>query len=165
MGRVPVGRVVSVHGLKGEVKFSYYNEVKDSFFQYTSFLAEDDDRQILLKPIDARLGKGFFYIRFEGFESPENVSFLVNKELFVREEDLPRLNDDEYYDYTLIGLVVLNQRHEKIGKVEEILHTKAYDIMVVNKKTELLIPMVDTYILEINLDNAFVKVDEDALAV
>ena len=31
---IPVGRVVAAHGLKGEVKFRYYNETGSAFLQY-----------------------------------------------------------------------------------------------------------------------------------
>ena len=162
---IPVGNVVSTHGLKGEVKFRYYNEVKEDFLRYASLFVKEHNRVTELKPTGKRLQKGFFYIKFEGFESTDEVFFLLNKELFVREEDLPQPGKDEYYDYQLIGLDVLNQRDEKIGKVEAILHTKANNIIVVTGKEEISVPMIEEYISEIDLESSSIKIREDILLV
>jgi 16S rRNA processing protein RimM len=160
---IPVGNVVSTHGLKGEVKFRYYNEIKEDFLRYASLFIIEHNRVTELKPTGKRLQKGFFYIKFEGFESPDEVFYLLNKELFVREEDLPQPGKDEYYDYQLVGLDVVNQRDEKIGKVEAILHTKANDIIVVTGKEETFIPMFEDNISEIDLEGSSIRIRENVL--
>jgi 16S rRNA processing protein RimM len=162
---IPVGIVVADHGLKGEVKFRYYNEVAEGFLQYTSLLAEKDGRQTELRPAGTRFQKGFFYITFEGLDSPEKVSFLINRELSVREEDLPPLDKEEYYDYQLIGLNVVNKRGEKIGTVGQILHTGPHEVIVVTGAREILIPMVEGHISKIDLECSSIMVDEEALLV
>ncbi|OPY72711.1 MAG: Ribosome maturation factor RimM [Syntrophorhabdus sp. PtaU1.Bin050] len=162
---IPVGKVVAEHGLRGEVKFKYYNEVAEGFLEYTSLYAERNGKQTELKPAGIRFQKGFFYIKFEGLDRPDMVSFLMNQELCVREEDLPPLDNDEYYDYQLIGLDVINLRGEKIGKVEQILHTGANDVMAVTGAREIFVPMVDGYISKIDLGSSCVMIDEDALLV
>ena len=56
---------------------------------------------------------------------------LSEKELFVAEEDLPPLDEGEYYDYQLIGLRASREDGSPIGKVTDVMHTKANDIMVI----------------------------------
>jgi 16S rRNA processing protein RimM len=163
MKYIPIGRVVSPHGIRGEVKFKYYNEVQEGISFYTSFFAFSDNKQIILKPEIVKHRNGFFYILFEGFNNPEEVSFLTKKELSVCEEDLPQLPGNEYYEYQLIGLEVLNHRSRKIGKVAEILHTKANDVLVIKGKKEMLIPMVEEYIAQINIKDSYIKITENAL--
>lgn len=160
---IPVGRVLSTHGIRGEVRFHYYNEAKEEFLRYTSLYAEKDDAIIEIKPASVRSHKNLFLIRFKGLKSPEEVSFLVKKELLVREGDLPQLNAGEYYEYQLIGLKVLNSAGEEIGNVESMLHTEANDTLVVSGKEETLVPMIEGYIVEINLERSFIKVREDLL--
>lgn len=160
---IPVGRVLSTHGIRGEVRFHYYNEAKEEFLRYTSLYAEKDDAIIEIKPASVRSHKNLFLIRFKGLKSPEEVSFLVKKELLVREGDLPQLNAGEYYEYQLIGLKVLNFAGEEIGNVESMLHTEANDTLVVSGKEETLVPMIEGYIVEINLERSFIKVREDLL--
>lgn len=160
---IPVGRVVAGHGLSGTVKFQYYNEDVDQFYFYTSLYIEENEGQIKLNPTEVRFSKGFFYLKFEGLNSPEKVSFLINQELCVREDDLPSLDNEEYYDYQLIGLNVVNHNNDFIGKVTQIVHTGANDIIVVAGKQEMLIPMVEGLILRIDLKESLIVIDEDAL--
>jgi 16S rRNA processing protein RimM len=160
---IPVGMVLSAHGIRGEVRFHYYNEAKEEFLRYASLYAEKDDTIIEIKPASVRSHKNHFLIRFKGLGNPEEVSFLVKKELFVREGDLPQLNDDEYYEYQLIGLRVLNSAGEEIGKVDSMLHTQANDTLVVSGKQDIMVPMIEGYIIEIDLERSFIKVREDLL--
>lgn len=160
---IPVGRVLSTHGIGGEVRFHYYNEAKEEFLRYASLYAEKDDTIIEIKPASIRSHKNLFLIRFKGLRSPEEVSFLVKKELLVREGDLPQLNDDEYYEYQLIGLSVLNSAGEEIGKVDSMLHTQANTTLIVSGKQDIMVPMIEGYIIEINLERSFIKIREDLL--
>jgi len=160
---IPVGRVVASHGLKGTVRFRYYNEDRDQFYSYASLYLNKDGKQTKLSPTEVRFSKGFFYVKFEGFNSPEKSSFLVNEELCVREEDLPSLDNDEYYDYQLIGLNVVNYKNYLIGTVTGVIHTCVQDIMVVTGKEEMLVPMVEGLISKIDLKDSFIVVNEDGL--
>jgi 16S rRNA processing protein RimM len=163
MLRIPVGRVVSAHGLRGEVKFDYYNQAKQDFLRYTSLLAEKHGISITLEVAGVRFQKGFLYIQFAGLDSREKTSFLMGRELSVREEDLPRLNEDEYYDYQLVGLDVVNSKLEKIGKVERVFHTEAGDVLAVTGRDEHFIPMAEGSIVRIDLAAASITVNEDAI--
>lgn len=161
---IPVGRVVADHGLGGAVKFKYYNEVAEEFYRYASLIVEKDGKQTELKPTEVRFSKGFFYLKFDGLDSSEKVSFLINQELCVREEDLPPLDNDEYYDYQLIGLHVTNHMGDKIGMVTQVIHTGVNSIIVVTGKEEILVPMVEGIIVRIDLEDSFIAIDEDALS-
>jgi 16S rRNA processing protein RimM len=82
----------------------------------------------------------------------------------VKEEDLPVLQDNEFYVYQLIGMIVSDVDGAKLGVVKEVLHTGACDIVVVENDKELLIPMIEEYILEIDTMKGQIKVTRDAIA-
>jgi len=158
---VSIGRVISTHGLKGEVKFWYYNEEREGLYRYSTFLVRQRDEWIELKPERIRFQKDFFYIKFLGYDGLEKVNSFINRELFVREEDLPGLESDEYYDYQLIGLDVVNKVGELLGKVDSIIHTKANDVIVVKGEREILIPMIDIFISSVDIEHSVIKVEGD----
>jgi 16S rRNA processing protein RimM len=162
---IPVGKIVSTQGMQGEVKFYYYNEVREDFLRYTSLFVVKDDVKTEIRPARVRFQKNLIYIHFEGISGVEEAAALVNKELFVREEDLVSLEDGEYYEYQLIGLDVINVRKEKIGSVESILHTGANDVLVVAGAKGLTVPLVEGFVVEIDVKKGFVCVDEEALAL
>jgi len=165
MKYVSIGRIVSTHGLRGEVKFLYYNEISEGLWNYKTFLIKQQEEWVEIKPERIRRQKGFYYIKFQDHDTIEKVTSFTDKELFVKEEDLPSLNADEYYDFQLIGLNVIDKKGDILGKVEDIIHTKANDILVIKGKKEILIPMIDIYIKSIDLDSSEIKVEgEDFLA-
>jgi 16S rRNA processing protein RimM len=158
MKYVPVGRIMSAHGIKGEVRFRYYNDEKEVLYRYTSFFVKSDDGWMRLQPTGINLHKGVFRIKFRGLDKLGDISFLMNRELFVEEGDLPGLVENEYYEYQLVGLDVLGENDESLGKVAAIIHTGANDCLVVKGDQEILVPMIEDYILAIDLDKGFISV-------
>ncbi|MDR2018638.1 MAG: ribosome maturation factor RimM [Syntrophobacterales bacterium] len=163
MEYISVGRALGTYGIKGEIRFRYYNEVKENFLRYSSLFHRKDDLYEELEVTGKRFQKGLFYIKFKGLESPEEVFPLVNKELFVREMDLPRLESHEYYDYQLVGLDVTDRKGDRIGKVKSIVHTKANDLLTVSVgDEELFIPLIEEVVLKIDLEGSSIIVDGSA---
>ena len=160
---IPVGRVLSAHGLKGEVKFRYYNETAADSLQYPSFFVDRVGRKTEVKPTRIRRQKNLFLIKFEKLDSIEDVGFLLGKELFVSETDLPVLGEDEYYDYQLIGLDVRTEAGKVIGKVQSVMHIRERDVLIVEGHREVLVPMTEDHIVKISLTEG-VQVREEALA-
>ncbi len=161
MDFIPVGRVVAAHGIKGEIKLRYYNEDVTASPQYHSFFIEENGAKRELKASRSRLQGSVFLIKFEGLESADAVRFLVGKELFVNVEQLAPLEQDEYYDYQLVGLTVM-AGDRVVGKVIDVMHTKANDVLVVGAR-EALVPMTGDYILQINVEEGLVRISEDGL--
>ena len=162
MGYIPVGRVLSAHGVRGEIRFRYYNDSESDLCGYAALVVDRDSQKIELRPSRVQPRRGYFLIQFAGIETPGAASFLVGKELFVREEDLPRLKEGEYYDYQLIGLKVINEHDEPIGQVTEVIHTKANDVIVIEGEREMLVPMQEDFILGVDVDAASIRIAEGA---
>ena len=157
---IPVGRIVSAHGVKGEIRFSYYNDDKGVLYGYTSFFVKKDDGWVRLQPTDINLHKGIFRIKFKGLDRIEDVSFLINRELCVKEGDLPGLNEDEYYEFQLVGLDVRKENGESLGEVSGVIHTGANDCLVVKGEREILIPMTEEHILAVELSDRIIRVKD-----
>jgi 16S rRNA processing protein RimM len=160
---IPVGKVVSAHGMRGEIKFYYYNEVKEDFLLYTSLFVVSDDVKTEIRPLQVRFHKNFVYITIAGLRNAADASFLIGKELYVREKDLPAVEEGEYYEYQLIGLDVINMQRKKIGSVESILRTGANDVLVVTGEEDYMVPMVEGYIEEIDVRTGFIRVNEETI--
>jgi 16S rRNA processing protein RimM len=163
MNFIPVGRVVSAHGVRGEIRFRYYNEGAPASLQYPSFFVDDNGTKRELKPLQVRLRGDLFIIKFKGLETEEDARFLFKRELFVREEDLAPLGEDEYYDYRLIGLTVITEQDREVGTVVDVMHTKAGDILVIGGAREVLVPMTGDHILAVSMEDGLVRVRESGL--
>lgn len=81
--------------------------------------------------------------------------------LLVDRDDLPELQDGDFYDEDLIGLVVVNLSGETLGKAVAVTDNGAQDLLVVEtQKGEIFyIPMIEAYISEIDFDHSQITVD------
>jgi 16S rRNA processing protein RimM len=154
---IPIGRILSPHGLKGEVKFTYYNEVKEDFSSYTSLFVQQDDQFRELRLSGSRIHKVSFLLTLEGIDSPEKARSLSNREVFVDEKGLPALEDGTYYDYQLVGLPVLNHLDEEIGRVVEVVHAHGTDFVVIGGREATFLPLIDDRIEEVNISEGYIK--------
>ncbi len=162
---IPVGKVLSTQGVRGEVKFHYYNEAKEDVLHYASLFVGKVGEKSEIRPAHVRFQNGFVFIRFKGIESLDEVSFLVGQELYVRERDLISLEEGEYYEYQLIGLDVVDMKDNKIGVVESVLHTGANDVLVIGGNDTPMVPLVEGFVIEVNVRGGYVRVDGEAIGL
>ena len=97
---------------------------------------------------------------FEGYDTPEQAGKLRNQLAYVPTADRPPLPDGEYYHHQLIGLKVISEQGEVLGKVTEILATGANDVYVVRAEigAEILIPAVDEFVRAVDLERGELRV-------
>jgi 16S rRNA processing protein RimM len=99
-------------------------------------------------------------VAFEGYPGREQVAVLRNQLVQVRADDRPLLPEGEYYHHQLIGLQVLDEAGNILGKLVEILVTGANDVYVVRGPAgeEILLPAIESVILDVNLERGLMKV-------
>ncbi|MEO0249924.1 MAG: PRC-barrel domain-containing protein [candidate division WOR-3 bacterium] len=62
-----------------------------------------------------------------------------------------------------MGLELVSERGERLGQVKEIMHTKAGDILVIEGAHESLIPMVEGFVLDVDIRASRLRVAEGAI--
>ena len=84
----------------------------------------------------------------------------------VDRNDLPELEEGDYYDDDLLGLTVINHEGVVLGKVCGVADNGAQDLLEVQPEDEkamsFYIPMVENYVIEIDFEEECVKVDWSA---
>ncbi len=95
-------------------------------------------------------------LKFEGIETMEQAARLRRQAVFALEEDLPLLNDDEFFLHDLIGLDVVTEQGEAVGAVKDVLELRAHCVYVVARpgKPDAMIPAVSAFIVDVDLDGA-----------
>jgi 16S rRNA processing protein RimM len=99
-------------------------------------------------------------VAFDGYLTREAVSALRNFWVMVRTADRPQLPVGEFYQHQVIGLAVIDEAGVHIGELTEILTTGANDVYIVKTaiNEEILLPAIESVILEINLDKSEMRV-------
>ena len=104
--------------------------------------------------------KGRLVIQFEGISSIDDAETLRAAELRIPIASLPPLPAGSYYHHELRGLDVRVESGASIGKVTDLWETGATPVLVIHDEQarETLLPMVDAFILEVDVKAGFMRV-------
>jgi 16S rRNA processing protein RimM len=154
--QVIVGRIGGAHGLRGWLKIMSYTRPKENIFTYSPWLIHVNDtwREIEIEESQQRGER--LLVKIPGIENPEDARVYMDCDIAITREQLPALEEGEYYWHDLIGLEVFNQDEISLGKISKITETGANDVLVISKDSEnkknILIPLVmDVYVKQVDL--------------
>lgn len=161
MGLIKYGKIVKKHGLSGEVKVFPFSGELYSFDKLSALflsLKDSNPKKFLIER--KRYHKNLVIVKLKGIDTPEEAEKLCGYAILIDSNELPDTEDDEYYWFQLIGLKVTTEDNEFIGTVSSLLDTSAQPILVVkNNSREFMIPMVDKFVKEIDLENSKIVID------
>ncbi len=153
---VIIGRAARPFGVKGEIKITPYTETFEAFERSATLVFGDEARTIR----SLRIHKGAVLVFVEGVSSPEQAQLLVGSLVKTSRENLPPKDEDEYYWFELIGLAVVTTSGEPLGDVTGLTETGANDVLhVESPRGEVLLPLIDEVVLEIDLEGGRMVVD------
>ncbi|MDA9832280.1 ribosome maturation factor RimM [Gammaproteobacteria bacterium] len=156
MQPILVGKLGKTHGLLGCIRLFSYTQPPEQIFKYTLF---DINHQPIKfnKPKDAG---AYFLVKLPKIDSIDEASALVNLEIFISPDELPKTHQDEYYWNDLIGCEVINHDNFSFGTVAQMLNFGAQDILSIKntQKKETLILFTDKHITHVDIPNKIIRV-------
>lgn len=146
MDKVYIGKIVSTHGIKGEIRIISDFPYKDKVFKIGNKLIIDD-KEYEIKTY--RVHKHYDMVKLDDYNDINDVMFLMKKKVYFDKDSL-LLNDNEILDEELINYEVLTTTNKR-GIIKEIfLASKENKILRVLFDKEVLIPINSPMIKEIN---------------
>lgn len=156
-----IGHLQRPHGLKGEIEMQVLTDFPQRIKKGKVVYVGDSHKEMTI--LGTRWKQDLMLIQFKGIEIREEVATYTNNNVYVKRMTLPPLPEGEYYHHQLIGLDVI-ENGQKIGQVKDILETGANDVYLIRtiNKKELLLPAIESVILEIDILNnqLIVKIPE-----
>lgn len=155
------GVVRGTHGLRGDLKVRPVTDDSASLLEAEELeFRKADGAALRLVPVRASLHKGHVLLRLKGLEHIDEVQHLVGCEVFMPFQDLPELDEDEFYWFQLEGLKVIDRSRGELGALKEMFTTPAHDVYVVRGPYgEILIPAVEQMIVRVDLEARCMEVD------
>ncbi len=155
--RIAVGRINGTWGLRGHVKVTPLTSNPERLQPGSVVLIKGEPRRIL----DVASPKGYPCVLFDGYDSPGRAESLRGALIEVDEAELRALPEHEYYIHDLIGLQVITTGGERLGSLEDVIHTGANDVYVVKRRghKDRLIPAIADVVLEVDLDAGEMRID------
>lgn len=155
-----IGQIVNTFGIKGFVKvnpfvddISRFDDLKKVYIKRNKNLKE-------LEVEEVKYHKNMVLIKFKGIDKVEDAEILRNSYLEVDRENAIELQEGEYFIADLLGLNVITEEGETLGKLDDIFNTGSNDIYVVKTEEgkQLLLPAISEVIKEINLNESKIVV-------
>ena len=147
------GKIVNIHGIKGEVKLQPAAGNADFICQFKTLYIDSSP----VKVLSARVHKGCLILRLEGIDTAEMAEAMRGKEVFFNRDDAV-LKENEFFLQDLIGLKALDEATGKeLGTVDSVIYLPAHDVYVIKGEREILIPAIHEFIGEKDFQAGTVK--------
>ena len=162
-----IGIITSSHGVEGKLNIKSLSDFKERFTQPGKRWIQKNNEE----PISYNLTSGFqkpgkesFIISLEGITDRNAADNLKRYKLLVKNNDIPKLKDNEFHLNQLIDLDVklyVGNEIKVVGKVVDLM-TENNNLIVIrlnqnNKK--VLIPFVKEIVTTIDKKNKYLFID------
>lgn len=154
-----MGRIWRAHGLQGEVKVipetdepERFEDLPVVFIGRTPSTAEPLDVESV-RYQSAKKGT-LVILKLDTVDSKDDADALREAMVYARLDDVPPLEEDEYFLHDLIGLRAVLEDGEEIGVVDSVMELPAQDLLVISRKDRkpALVPAVSEFVVNIDLD-------------
>ena len=152
---IVVGKILTTHGIKGWLTIKSYTSPLENIFKYNLQINLDKTFKNI-KVTDYRFMSKKTVMKIENINTIEDTSQFINHDLVILKDNLPVIDDNEYYWHQLIGKKVITSDNKTLGIVESLFTSGDNDILVVKtdrkKGKELFIPFLKDNIIDVKLD-------------
>ncbi|MCE4071296.1 MULTISPECIES: ribosome maturation factor RimM [Pseudomonas] len=165
---VVLGKIVSVHGIRGEVKVYSFTDPLDNLLDYRRWTLKRGNEVRQAELVQGRVQGNVLVAKLKGLDDREIARTFAEFEILVPRSELPVLDDGEFYWSQLEGLKVIDQNGQLFGILDHLLETGANDVMVVKPcagsldDRERLLPYTDQCVQAVDLEAGEIRVDWDA---
>jgi 16S rRNA processing protein RimM len=156
---VAIGKIRRPHGVKGEVIFEPYPEYFTHLKKGQVLMIGKKHEAYTIHSIRAMDQN--YLISFDGLLDCDKAGFLRNQLVYLRTEDLDQHPLGKHYPHQVLGMQVVDENGENVGRLEEVLLTGANDVYVVKKEDsidEILLPAIDSVILNVDEEKKVITV-------
>ena len=162
-GQIRLGEISGFHGVAGWVKIFSDAQPRENIFSYSPWFVYRGDKVCKMEVIHWRKQGKTLVAKLKGLDSKESAREFLGAVIAVDQEQLPGLDDGEYYWHQLVGMKVITDYGDnltELGQVDELIETGSNDVMIVRSAgKEYLIPWIQgDYVLDVDLNASTMKV-------
>ena len=99
----------------------------------------------------------FLRVRFEDVDTEDAADAILGNAVYLPLKMLPKLTGNKFYFHEVIGFEIEDQRLGVFGVIQSINDSSAQPLFeVLNGSTEILVPMIDLFLVKIDRVNKIV---------
>lgn len=147
---IVIGKIVAPHGVRGDIRIMPLTDKPEQFLDL-DYLIMEGGKRLTVK--SARFHKRMVLVSTKEITSMNEAELLRDKNILIKAEDLPPLEEGQFYVADLIGLPVYDENNTQIGTFKDAITTGSNDVYIiaVPGAKDILIPALKIYVKEINV--------------
>ncbi|MBQ6632651.1 MAG: 16S rRNA processing protein RimM [Ruminococcus sp.] len=152
-----VGKIVSVFGIKGEVKVQPWCDTPQFICDFDTLYYKSGTPVVVER---SRVQKNMVVMKIKGTDTVEDAQKLRNRVLYIDRDDV-ELDEGCYFVQDLIGLTVIESKDGKVyGKISDVSETGANDVYHIKDEDgrEYLIPAILDVIDSVDIEGGVMKI-------
>lgn len=154
--KIPIGKIVRAFGIKGEVKVALLTDIPLKRFAHNQVLEvklHTTQQKVTVESF--RMHQNHGLVKFVGLDSINDVEDLVQGTIFI---EIDPNQEDRITQFDCIGCIVKEDK-TVIGTVVDVLDMPAHPLLKVQTQTkDVLIPLVDAFVLAIDKENKIIQI-------
>jgi 16S rRNA processing protein RimM len=160
MGLLEIGRIIRCHGLAGRVKVLSCLESQDVLDNLPEVHIGRKLGETVPFSVDAvQPGREFFILKLGGIEDRDAAAKLVRSSVWMPSDKMEKLPEGEFYWRDIIGLRVVTEEGQILGRIESVFPTGSNDVYVCGRgKEEILLPAIGEVIRKIDTDQGIMVI-------
>lgn len=149
---VVIGKFRKPHGIRGEIRMSVLTEFPELIEEDQQIYVGQNYQPYKIKSL--RWHGGDLLVSLEEMADRTAVEIFRNIMVYMKSEDMPAPQEGEYYLHQLLGIEVITDQGEKLGRLKEVILTGANDVYLVDSPEgkEILLPAIQEVVLDVNLE-------------
>lgn len=156
-----LGKIAKKFSFKGEVLIYLDTDEPELYENMESVFVDFNKNLVPFFIENSNLHKNdFLRVQFEDVNNEEEADRIVGCEVYLPLTMLPKLEGNKFYFHEVIGFEIEDQRLGVFGKIVSINDTSAQPLFeVINGNVEILVPMIDQFLVKIDRENKKVIMD------
>jgi 16S rRNA processing protein RimM len=156
-----LGKIAKKFSFKGEVLIYLDTDEPELYENMESVFVEFNKNLVPFFIENSSLHKNdFLRVQFEDVDTEEEANSILNCDVYLPLSMLPKLQGNKFYFHEVIGFEIEDKRLGVFGKIVSINDTTAQPLFeVLNGEVEMLIPMIDQFLVKIERENKKVIMD------
>lgn len=150
-----LGKIAKKFSFKGEVLIYMDTDEPELYENMESVFVEFNKNLVPFFIEQSSLHKNdFLKVKFEDVDTEADAEEIMGCEIYLPLSMLPKLEGNKFYFHEVIGFEIEDQRIGVFGKIVSINDTAAQPLFeVINGEVEILIPMIDEFLVKIDREN------------
>ncbi len=156
-----LGKITKKFSFKGEVLIYLDTDEPELYDEMESVFVDINNNLVPFFIESSSVHRNdFLRVKFEDVDTEEAADEILGKHVYLPLTMLPELEGDKFYFHEVIGFEIEDKTLGIVGKIESINDTTAQPLFEVKQGVrEILIPMIDQFLVKIDRANKKIIMD------